>query len=393
MFDYSEICKKYKIKSLIDLIGKETVFLRVDFNVPIDKNGKIVDDLRIRGSRDTIELLLKQELDIILVSHLGDPKSGFSDEFSFKRVQKQIERILGSNITLSIGKNLDEIATELEKFRFRKEKRQLFMIDNIRFFHDEKLNNLEFAKDLIKKLKIDHYINDAFSVSHRKHASVVAIPSMMVSKFAGFSLLYELYMLDSILADAFHPGKIITAILGGKKVETKMLLLRNLANRVDNLVIVGGMANTFLKARGVDIGNSFYETEMLDIANEIENVVLPIDFIDEKCNVVTQLKDKKICDVGPLSLDLIADIISQSDVVVWNGPAGICEDDRFAQGTNKIAKSIAKHSIKSVIGGGDTAAVIRQLNLKIDHISSGGGAFIVWLENKNLIGIDSIQYS
>lgn len=390
MLDYIKICDKYKISPVTELPAKGTVLVRVDFNVPIDENKKILDDSRIKSSKDTVELLLKQSLKVVLVSHLGDPKDGFNESFSFKGIKDQIQDILGVNVQLSTSQNLQKIAAELEEFQ--NDSRSLFMIDNIRFFPGEKSNNFDFANDFVNQLKIDFYVNDAFSVSHRNHASVSAIPSLIKKKYAGLSLLHELYMLENILCDAFDSKKIITAILGGKKVETKMLLVKSLAAKVQNLVIVGGMANTFLKACGVEIGNSFYEPNMLDLANQIKNAVLPIDFINENYEVSTDLQRKKICDIGPKSLELIDSIIAKSDVVVWNGPAGIYEDEKFAKGTNEIARSISKHNVKSVVGGGDTAAVVSKLNLKIDHISNGGGAFIAWLEDKNLVGIKAIKY-
>jgi phosphoglycerate kinase len=195
-------------------------------------------------------------------------------------------------------------------------------------------------------------------------------------------------MLDSILGEIDKNEKKVTAIIGGKKVKSKLKLLTTLSKRVNKLIIVGGMANTFLKSQGIDIGNSFYEEDMLDIARNINNAQLPLDFIDENCEVTETLIGRAAYDIGPKSLKLIDSIISQSDIVIWNGPAGVYEDERFIIGSNEIAMSIVRHNVKAVIGGGDTVAIVNKLSLSDNiYISSGGGAFIAWLENPSLPGI------
>jgi len=383
------VCEKYKIRSIsqLDNINQRVVLLRVDFNVPIDEKYKIVDDFRIKSAAKTIDFLLERGAKVILISHLGDPKE-IDESLSFKNIVPQIEDILNCKIMLSIANDIRDIASDLRKFKLEGNERNLFMLDNIRFFPGEKTNDITFAQELVKELEVDIYINDAFSVSHREQCSLAAIPSIVSERFAGFSLLNELHMLDSILGEIDKNEKKVTAIIGGKKVKSKLKLLTTLSKRVNKLIIVGGMANTFLKSQGIDIGNSFYEEDMLDIARNINNAQLPLDFIDENCEVTETLIGRAAYDIGPKSLKLIDSIISQSDIVIWNGPAGVYEDERFIIGSNEIAMSIVRHNVKAVIGGGDTVAIVNKLSLGDNiYISSGGGAFIAWLENPSLPGI------
>ena len=390
-----KICKKYGIRpvSNIGSIEDKVVIVRVDFNVPLDLNGRITDSFRVKNSIDTIYFLLERGAKVVLMSHLGDPKS-VDEAMSFGSIIDQLEEALGCKIQLSAGKALDEIGKEFSQFTVERGVRQVFLLDNIRCFPGEKSNDHAFVNEVIRQLKVDYYVNDAFSVCHRKHGSVVGIPSLVEESFAGLSLVTELDKLEGVIGDSFNSDKIVTAIIGGKKVETKLLLLKSLAKKVKNLVIVGGMANTFLKARGVDIGKSFYEPEMLDAALKIDNVILPVDFVDQDGNITCELTgDRAAYDIGPESLKLIDSIISKSDVVIWNGPAGVYEDERFVAGSNGIASSIAKHKVKSLVGGGDTVSVVNKLGVKVDHISTGGGAFISWLEDENLPGINSLKRS
>ena len=387
------ICDQYHIQSISELntISNKVFLVRVDFNIPIDNDGIILDSFRIKNSIPTIDFLLKKNAIVILVSHLGDPKSS-QDKLSFSPLIDQIERILDCKVLLLKG-DITELGNDMNQYKIDIDSRTIFMLDNIRYFQGEKNNDYIFANELIKQLKVDYYVNDAFSVSHREHASIIAIPSIVEKKFAGLSLLHELDMLESTLGNAFKNHTKITAIIGGKKVATKLLLLQSLAKKVDNLVIVGGMANTFLKAQGVDIGQSFYEPDMLEQSLEIKNYILPIDFVNQDCEITTNItKNMSIYDIGPQSVKLIDTIISQSDLVLWNGPAGVYEDERFASGSISIAHSIVQHQVKAIIGGGDTAAIINQLNItKNIYISTGGGAFISWLENNNLPGVVAIS--
>jgi phosphoglycerate kinase len=239
-------------------------------------------------------------------------------------------------------------------------------------------------------------------VCHRNHASVVAIPNIIKEKYAGFSLIYELAMIEKTIGNAFQSNSIITLIIGGKKVSSKTSLLQNLAKKVQNIVIVGGMANTFMKASGKNIGTSFYEPEMLSMASQIMQsfkVLLPYDVVCKNINNEIKIYstqdnfDGDICDIGPETNKLIDKVVSESDFVIWNGPAGIFEDKRFAEGTNKIAESLANNNCISIVGGGDTAAAINKndIKAKIDHISNGGGAFISLLEDDILPGIESLR--
>jgi 3-phosphoglycerate kinase len=402
---HSIVCKKYGITSISNFIGQDkTVFLRVDFNVPVDINHSIADDFRIKSSIQTIEFLLEQNATVIIVSHFGDPVTP-SDKInlSFSNIIDEISRILNCEIQLIRSQNLTEVASAVENFKSIKKcgDRQLLMLDNIRFFPEEISNSEDFAHKILETLKIDAYINDAFPVCHRRHMSVVAIPKIIKEKYAGFSLLHELSMIEQIIGHAFRSQSIITAIIGGKKVKTKISLLQNLAKKVQNIIIVGGMANTFLKALGYNIGNSFYEHEMLDIASQImrqSKVLLPSDVICKSLNneikicAINEDIDGEICDIGPETNKLIDRVISQSEFVIWNGPAGIFEDKRFAEGTKRIAQSLASNKCATIVGGGDTVSAIdSNMRLKIDHISNGGGAFITLLEGDILPGISALN--
>ena len=387
-------CEKYHIKPISDLqnISGKIVLVRVDFNIPISTTGVILDSFRIKNSLPTINFLLENNAIVILISHLGDPKLP-NEVLSFSPLIEQMEIMLNCQIHLLTGHNLETLGVQLDKHKADIRQRKVFLLDNIRHFPGEKTNDYIFAHALVNHLQIDFYVNDAFSVSHREHASVVAIPSIVEKKFAGLALIHELEILELTLGNAFKNHIRITAIIGGKKVSTKLLLLKSLAKKVHDLVIVGGMANTFLKARGVDIGQSFYEPEMLAVALDIKNYILPVDFVNQNCEIVTNITgNMAIYDIGPRSLDIIDSIISESDLVLWNGPAGIYEDERFAAGSNNIAASINKYRVKAIVGGGDTVAIINKLDKNNNiYISSGGGAFIAWLENWNLPGIIAIS--
>jgi phosphoglycerate kinase len=388
------VCEKYHITPISDLqnISSKIFLVRVDFNVPIGNTGIILDSFRIKNSIPTIDFLLKNNAIVILISHLGDPKSP-NETLSFSPLIEQMEIMLNCQIHLLVEHNLQVIGDQIDKHKTDIGQRKVFLLDNIRHFPEEKTNDSTFANAFVNQLRINFYVNDAFSVSHRKHTSVVAIPSIMERKFAGLALVRELEMLESTLGNAFNSQTKITAIIGGKKVATKLLLLKSLTKKVHNLVIVGGMANTFLKARGVDIGESFYEPDMLAVALDIKNCILPIDFVNQDCEVVTDITgNMAIYDIGPRSLNIIDSIISDSDLILWNGPAGIYEDARFAGGSHGIATSINKYGVKAIVGGGDTVAIINKLDTSNNiYISSGGGAFIAWLKNRNLPGIIAIS--
>ncbi len=406
MESHSIVCKKYGIEPISNFIGKDkTVFLRVDFNVPVDINHSIADDFRVKSSIQTIEFLLERNAKIIIVSHFGDPTTQ-SDKtnLSFTNIINKISKILNCGIQLIKSEDLNEIGNAVDNFRSAKKSgdRKLLMLDNIRFFPEEISNSEDFAGKMLGALKIDTYVNDAFPVCHRNHMSVVAIPKNIKEKYAGFSLLHELAMIEKIIGNAFRSRSIITAIIGGKKVKTKTSLLQNLAKKVQNIVIVGGMANTFLKALGYDVGKSFYEPEMLGVASQImkeSTVLLPSDVIcksvndDVKICSINDEIDGEICDIGPKTNKLIDQVIAQSDFVIWNGPAGIFEDKRFSDGTNKIAESLANNKCITIVGGGDTASAINKTGIrsKIDHISNGGGAFIGLLEDDILPGIEALN--
>lgn len=385
-----QVYQQYGVVPIVNLsrndITFKTALVRVDFNVPM-QNNDIIETIRISSAKQTIHYLLENGAGVLLISHLGEPSLQKEEDFSFAKIMNSINQIIECEVYLLKGKTLKEVQSELA---LEKDNHRVFLLDNIRFFEGEKINDINFAHDLINALKPDLYVNDAFSVSHREHASMVAVPQLMKQKYIGFTLMHELHMLESLFLH--KNNEIITAIIGGKKVASKIKVLQNL--NVNNLIIVGGMANTFLKAKGLNIGNSFYEENMLEIARKImnqHNVILPIDFVCEDYSIknADSIMNHSICDIGQGTMHNIENIISKSDIILWNGPAGIYENERFCNGSNHIANAIAKHGKISIVGGGDTVAILNKLNLqsKITHVSNGGGAFIAWLENKYLPGI------
>ncbi len=406
------------------LIGK-TVLLRIDFNLPIDNSNHITDYSRVVSAIDTIAYLVKQQAKVVLLSHFGQPKNGNNYEelaqnnqhLSFANFFPQIEKFLLKEYNyklsfsaLKIGSN--ELSAEVKNLK----QGEILLLENIRFYPGEITNDIVFAEK-ISSLG-DIYVNDAFSCSHRKHCSMVGIPAFIPS-YVGFSLLKELNELENHLGKSFDntfisDKKIITAIVGGKKISSKLPLIFSLSKKVDYLIIVGAMANTFLKANGCEIGNSFYEQDFLEQVRQFLNtpnrckVIIPedvtalVDSMEIKtidCIDLSQQSDKnfQILDLGPSTTASITEILNKSNLVIWNGPAGYWEDYRFRTSTTEIASVIANltlaKKIISVIGGGDTLATVSELGLNngFSYISTGGGAFLEWLENDNLPGVLALK--
>jgi len=380
----------------IDVSGKK-VIMRVDFNVPLDENGEITDDKRIRAAIPTISYLIDRGAKVILVSHLGRPKDGFDEKYSMKPAAERLAELMGIEVLMAkdvIGEDAKQKAANLKNG-------QVLMLENVRFHKEETKNDPEFAKKLADLAEI--YVNDAFGTAHRAHASTAGIASYLPA-VCGFLIKKEIEVMGKALS---NPARPFVAILGGAKVSDKIGVIENLLDKVDTLVIGGGMAYTFLKAKGHNIGNSICENDKTDYARELlkkakekgVKLLLPVDntvareFREdaEKETVPSEdIPDGWMgMDIGPASIEKFSKPIKEAKTIVWNGPMGVFEFDRFAVGTNEIAKAVAESGAVSIVGGGDSAAALEKLGYadKITHISTGGGASLEFLEGKILPGI------
>ena len=382
----------------IDVKGKR-VFLRVDFNVPLD-NGKVGDETRITKTLPTIELLLNRGAKLIVASHLGRPDGKVNPKYSMKPVQEAFAAILKKSVQFSEK----IIGSEVEKLSHDLGDGEVLLLENLRFHKEEEENNADFAKKLSQLA--DLYINDAFGAAHRAHASAEGITHYLPS-YAGTLMYREIEMLTGLIT---KPEKPFVAIIGGAKVSSKIKILNNLFNKVDTMLIGGGMAYTFLKSRAVPVGSSLVEKEFESQAFQIidkaayENVdfQLPVDHViadsfSEKGKIKTVDKMGIIdgwmgMDIGPKTISAYEKIIKSAGTILWNGPMGVFEMDKFANGTIQIAKAIAKSNAKSVVGGGDSLAAIAKAGVedKITHISTGGGASLEFLEGKTLPGVAAL---
>ena len=389
------------IQSLLDINNKK-VLVRLDLNVPIE-NGKILDSTRINKILPTINFLLKNNAKIIILSHVGRPKGKIVNELSLKPICEDLKQKINLDIKL-ITENLKKInSNDL----FINPNDKLLMFENIRFYKEEEENNDEFAKHIASLAEI--FVNDAFSCSHRAHSSIDGIPKFLPS-YSGLQLETEINALKKITSEIKRP---ITCIIGGSKISTKINVIKNLIKKFDNMVIVGGMANSILEYKGINIGNSIKEANCNKIIEEIFNlsqkekckIIYPEDVaiginlnsgskIKELNNI---LNDEMILDIGPKTIKKIKDIILNSNTVLWNGPAGYFENLNFAIGSYEIAKEIAKETKKgkvySVVGGGDTVSVINKIKLfeNFNFVSTAGGAFLEYLEGKDLPGISALN--
>lgn len=375
-------------------IKNKTVLLRVDFNVSLNPDYTISNDARIKQSLPTINYLLKNNNRLIIISHLGRPK-GVDKKYSLQVVVNKLKEYFPSN-NISLAENIDEA---------KKNKGEIVVLENIRFFPKEKDYSTIFAKQLASLA--DVYVNDAFGVSHRSDTSVVGPPKFLPS-YGGLLLKKELRVIGQVLKD---PKKPVVAIIGGAKVSTKIGLINKLVNIVDYLIIGGGLANTFVSAQGYEIGNSFCEYEAVQQArkllalakNDRAFIVLPVDAVvatskDEKTSEVVKIKniptDKSIFDIGPETTAEIGNIIAKAKTIIWNGPVGYFENPSFRQGTDFIYYSITQNTeATSVVGGGDTLAAISKKEYldKITHISTGGGAMLEFIEKGTLPGIEVLK--
>ncbi len=409
--------------------GKKAI-VRVDFNVPLDKKTfEVTDDTRIRGALPTIKRILSDGGAAILMSHLGRPDGKPQDKYSLKHVIPAIEKNLGMSIKFAsdcMGDEARKLAAELKPG-------EVLLLENLRFYEEEegkpyslpedaseelkkeaKAKVKEKQKEFVKQLAsyADCYVNDAFGTAHRAHASTALIANHFPgNSMFGYLIENELKAMDKVLQ---APEKPFTAIMGGAKVSDKILIIENLLDRVNNLIIGGGMTYTFIKAQGGKIGNSICEDDKLELARELlakakakgVNLYLPVDAVnadafDANANTsiskIDQTPDGWMgLDIGPETVKLFSDVILKSKTILWNGPMGVFEMDKFAQGTSEIAKAIAEATAKgafSLVGGGDSVAAVNKNKLadKISYVSTGGGAMLEYMEGKELPGIKAIR--
>ena len=383
-------------------LSEKKILLRLDLNVPLN-NGKITDATRIDKIIPTINFLLKNNAKIIILSHVGRPKGKIVNELSLKPICENLKKQLNENVRL-ITKNLKKINPD-DLFNNQDEK--IVMLENLRFYEEEEKNNKEFAKHLASLADI--YVNDAFSCSHRAHASIFEI-TKFIPAYAGLQLNLEIDALTKITSEIQKP---ITCIIGGSKISSKINIIKNLITKFDNIIIVGGMANNILKYKGYEIGKSLQEDNCDQIIEEIfllskkENckIIYPEDVIIGKdLNGSPEIKelnnvskDELILDIGPKTIKIINQLIEESNTILWNGPAGYFENPSFSKGSVEIAKKIVEknkeNKIFSVAGGGDTVALLNKMGVTshFNFVSTAGGAFLEYLEGKELPGIKALN--
>jgi phosphoglycerate kinase len=386
----------------------QKALVRVDFNVPLDEHFNITDDTRMRAAIPTIQKILNDGGSVILMSHLGRPKSGPEDKFSLKHLVPHLQELLGNTTVLFASDSIGHDAVEKAKAL---RPRQVLLLENLRFHKEEENGNREFAEKLSELGNV--YVNDAFGTAHRAHASTAVIAQFFPTDKRMFGLLMnaEVSNAEKVLNSSEKP---FTAILGGAKVSDKIEIIENLLNKADNIIIGGGMAYTFLKAQGKEIGNSLCEADKLDLANDIlskakeKNVVflLPVDSVI--ANKFSEDADTQIADndhiekgwmgldIGRDSINLFSQTILESKTILWNGPMGVFEMEKFQRGTKAIAEAIAKatqNGAYSLVGGGDSVAAVNQFHLadKVSYVSTGGGALLEYFEGKELPGIKAIS--
>lgn len=382
-------------------LAGEKVFVRVDFNVPCDEKGNITDDRRIKATVPTIKYLLDEGCSLVLASHMGRPKGKRVEGLSLKPAARRLSEIIGREVNF-----LDDCIGEKVKEEVRKMKTgDVILLENLRFHEGETKNDTDFAKELAELGEV--YVNDAFAASHRKHASVHAVANFFDVKLGGLLVKKEIEVLKRLLESPSSP---FVAILGGAKVSDKVGTVKNLVDKVNKLIIGGAMAFTFIEALGIKTGRSLVEEELIDTAGEIleaaknkkVKVYLPVDCVvakspeDEKVDVtpVQEIPDELMgLDIGPATIMLFCEALKDASTVVWNGPMGVFEREKFSKGTYAIASYLANLPAFAVIGGGDTDAAVHKAgeSHKFSYISTGGGAFLEFLEGKSLPGIEAIS--
>ena len=384
----------------IQVTGRK-VLVRVDFNVPMDDQGNITDDTRVRAALPTIQYLLKNGAAVILCSHMGRPKGQFNMKYSLEPVARHLSSLLGQNVAFAkdiIGESAAQTVAALKPG-------QIMMLENLRFHNEEEKNDPAYAKKLASYADI--YVNDAFGTAHRAHASTAGVADYLPA-VAGFLIAKEIDVMGKALE---NPDRPFVAILGGAKVSDKIGVINNLLEKVDCLIIGGGMAYTFLKAQGINIGQSLLEADKIDLAKELMakaqqkgiKMLLPVDGVAAKEFSkdaqpipvdINHITDDIMClDIGEKTITLFSEQILKAKTVIWNGPMGVFEFPQFANGTRSIANALTQCKGTTIVGGGDSAAAVEQMGFanQITHISTGGGASLEFLEGLELPGIAKLN--
>ncbi|NLO86091.1 MAG: phosphoglycerate kinase [Clostridiales bacterium] len=385
----------------IQVTGKK-VLVRCDFNVPMDENKVITDENRLRGAMPTIKYLMEHGAKIILCSHLGRPKGEFNMKYSLKPVAARLSQLLATDVKMAedvIGPSAKKLASELNDG-------DVMLLENVRFHKEEEKNDVEFSKELASLAEV--YVNDAFGTAHRAHASTEGVAHLLTPAVAGYLIGKELSIMGKALDD---PARPFVAILGGAKVSDKIGVINNLLEKVDTLIIGGGMSYTFQKALGGEIGKSLLEPDKVELAKELMakakekkvKLLLPVDneagdkFSNDAMRITVHSKEIpdgfEGMDIGPKTRVIFANEIANAGTVIWNGPMGVFEFENFAEGTREIAKAMAECDGVTIIGGGDSAAAVEQMGFadKVTHVSTGGGASLEFLEGKILPGVAALN--
>jgi phosphoglycerate kinase len=388
----------------INFKGKRAL-IRVDFNVPLDKSFNVTDDNRIRATIPTLKKILNDGGSCVLMSHLGRPKEGPEEKFSLKHTLKTTEKLLGRSVQFANDCIGDEARAKASNLK----PGEVLILENLRFYKEEEKGDQTFAEKLSKLGDI--YVNDAFGTAHRAHASTTIVAQYFKEKCAGLVMAAELENAKKVMENAEEP---FTAIMGGAKISDKILIIEQLLDRVDHLIIGGGMAYTFFKAMGGNVGKSLVEEDKLSLAKELiqkakakgVELHLPIDSViadkfDAQANTDiannNSIKEGWMgLDIGPQATEVFSEVVTKSKTILWNGPMGVFEIEKFANGTKKIAESVVKATEKgafSLIGGGDSAAAVAQLGFseKVSYVSTGGGALLEYFEGKVLPGVKALE--
>ena len=396
--------KRIKSVDNLDFSGKRAL-IRVDFNVPLDEHQNVSDATRISAAIPTIQKILKDGGSVILMSHLGRPKDGPTDKYSLRHVISELQKLSGTSVKFApdcIGQEAQQLAAGLKPG-------EILLLENLRFYKEEEKGDEDFAKKLASLG--DVYVNDAFGTAHRAHASTAVIAKFFDTKVSGYLLKSELENADKVMEEPQRP---YTAIMGGAKISDKILIIERLLDKVDNLIIGGGMSYTFAKAQGGQIGDSLCEADKLDYVLELMNkakskgvnLILPVDTVTSKAfandaeqglAVSGEIPDGWMgLDIGPETRKLFADVVKNSKTILWNGPMGVFEMSSFVHGTVAIAEAVAEatqNGAFSLIGGGDSAAAVNKFGFtdKVSYVSTGGGALLEHMEGKVLPGVAALE--
>ncbi len=385
----------------VDIKGK-TLFIRVDFNVPLDQNRNITDDTRIRAVLPTINYCLESDAKVILASHLGRPKAQKTEEFSLAPVARRLAYRLHKKVKLAP----DCIGPEVDRLKEEMKSGDVLLLENLRFHPEEEKNDPDFAKELMKG--VDVYVDDAFAVAHRAHASVEAVTKYAPICVAGFLMRDEVHYFHRSMED---PARPLAALIGGAKISSKLTALKNLLKTVDKMIVGGAMANTFLKSMGYEVGKSLVDDSLLASASELMATALkkkvkfylPVDCVvadrldrqaETKITPVQEVpRDWLIVDIGPATVTLFGEALQNAKTIIWNGPMGAFEYDAFSRGTMAMVQKVAESYALTIVGGGDTDVALHKAGefQKFSYVSTGGGAFLELLEGKKLPGILALE--